>query len=133
MRGAEEEKPEEKEYFSYKRCPGCGIKIHVDTYRCWKCGERAKQERFSSTKPEDAKYCVLVNSADKCVNCYNLQHGLKVCEPIFCYATGRGDCKECKILHPARYECCIETQKTDGVPTAEDVRKLLSREILKRP
>jgi len=133
MRG-EENTQEDKKTYHYRRCSNssCGIKLHTESNKCWKCGAKIAENNYISSKPEDAIYEIPLNNADKCMQCYNVQNGLKVCEPIFCFGTGRGKCNECKILQPIRYECCIETQKTDGVPSQEDIKKLLGGMFLRK-
>lgn len=133
MRGKEEIQTEEKKVYHFKRCTGCGIKLHCDTYRCWKCGEKPTQGNFKSENPEDAKYCISLNNIEKCFQCYNVQNGLKVCEPIICFGTGKGRCDICKQEAGIRFECCQEYQKTEGVPSIEDIKKLISGNIFRKP
>lgn len=126
MRGKEGDKnaEEEKKVYRYKTCSGCGIKLHCDTYRCWKCGEKPILGFYHSDNSEDAKHSLPLNSVEKCVHCCNVQFGLQVCKPIICFGTGRGKCDLCKQLAGTRFDCCQQYQKDEGVPNIEGIKNI---------
>ena len=97
MRGKDDDKkPQEK--YRYIVC-SCGIKLHIDTFRCWKCGQQPKYQAYYSTNIKDAIYCKDLNSVEHCMNCYDITYlNKEPCEPIFCFAKGRGDCDICSRL-----------------------------------
>ncbi|MDR2942469.1 MAG: hypothetical protein LBV17_07760 [Treponema sp.] len=136
MRGKEGDKnaEEEKKVYCYIRCsnPDCGIKLHYETYKCWKCGAKPEAGIYRSTNPEDAKFCLTLNNIEKCFKCYKVQYGSQICEPIFCFGTGRGKCELCKQLPSMRFECCQEYQK-EGVPTKEDIKSIYRRNDFIKP
>ena len=123
MRGTEEDK-KTKERYSYLLCR-CGVKLHIDTYKCWKCEQQPKYQAYSSTNPNDAIYCKKLNSVEHCMQCYAVTYlNKEPCEQIFCFAKGGGDCELCGRLEPTRHECCQKIIKTeDG--SIEDLHKTL--------
>jgi len=95
--------------YIYKRCLPCGIKLHVDSYTCWKCGKRVKDMTYGSENPNDLIFNIYLNKTEKCFSCFNTQHG-KTCKYIFCFGSGRGNCGICNNVESARFNCCQEIQ-----------------------
>jgi hypothetical protein len=58
----------------------------------------------------------------KCVNV--LQRGI-ICEPIRCFATGKGSCENCRRFESTRFECCQEVLKTEGKVSNEEIGLLM--------
>jgi len=120
--------PAERRYI-YKLCPTCGVKLHVDAFFCWKCGNRhnwnantkkwADEMTYGSTNPDDAIYCLRLNNIDKCMTCFNTQKG-KPCDYIMCFGIGKGNCDMCDRFHSTRFMCCQEFQEKERAANMTD-------------
>ncbi|MCL2381319.1 MAG: hypothetical protein FWC64_06960 [Treponema sp.] len=111
---------EGKKCYIYKRCPPCGVKLHVQAYACFRCGNRAQDMTYGSQNPNDAIYNLLLNKVEKCFSCFNTQNG-NPCKPIICFGSGRGKCGICKDFSSIRFNCCQEIQADEKI--LENARK----------
>jgi len=102
--------------YLFRRCPSCGVKMHILAFLCWKCGKRhnynantGKWEEmiYGSQNENDYIYGIFLNDVDKCVTCRNTQNG-KTCAHIYCFGIGKGNCGACKKNHEIRHLCCQE-------------------------
>ena len=115
------DKPQgEKKYF-YRRCPTCGVKLHVAAYRCWKCGNQANYNEdtrqwqdmiYFSNNQNDAIYGRVFNDHERCVSCFNTQKG-RHCKYAICFGTGKGSCGICDRFENVRFMCCQNVQKQE--------------------
>ena len=118
MRGEGKDKKQEQNpvKYYYRLCRSCKTKLHLNEFRCRKCGEPVQSIVYSQN-PEDAIYNTPLNSVKKCMDCHNVRQGI-ICEPIGCFGTGRGSCGYCEKFEWVRFDCCRKAQKEDGVPIA---------------
>jgi len=126
MKGEKEDKKDDQGTYSYKRCKPCGLKIHINTHKCWKCGEKLEEIHYRGhNNPEDTIYSRDLNYTEKCMSCYKVvKLGKEPCQKMICFATARGKCDACRIGFPEIFDCCQETMKAEPPPTAEDWQRL---------
>ena len=109
----EEKSSDGKIVYIYKRCLPCGIKLHVGTRKCLKCGRKATDTTYGSDNPEDAIYNRSLNQVNKCFSCFNTLQG-NPCLYVICFGTGKGDCEICKRFKSIRFECCQKVQAREN-------------------
>jgi hypothetical protein len=113
-----------REYL-YCRCATCGVKIHILSRKCWKCGgrygidEKTLQYRhdgvYSSNDPRDEMCSRRLNDPDLCFMCETALKG-KSCPAVSCFGTGRGKCGDCERYSPVRFSCCQKLISEDPPP-----------------
>ena len=113
---------QDKKRYIYRKCPTCGVKLHIDEYTCWKCGNRydfngntgkwAEDMIYGSTNPSDAIYSLRLNNVKKCMTCRNTQRG-NPCDYSMCFGTGKGRCDNCNRYENTRFMCCQSFQEQE--------------------
>jgi len=122
--------PRERTYI-YRKCPTCGVKLHVCAYRCNKCGGLANRNSitgewddmtYGSTDPSNKIYNLNLCDVDRCMQCHNTTVGTQ-CEYAYCFGTGKGRCDMCNRYEYTRYLCCQAKQKENraGIAAATKV------------
>jgi len=118
----EENQSESKKYY-YRRCPTCGVKIHIDAYRCWKCnGIYNQNEKTGKWNPaplyetddeQNAILCTPLNDVEKCFKCRNTIEKENPCKYTFCFGRGGGKCDLCQQFNYVRFNCCQDVLKAE--------------------
>ena len=123
----------EKRYL-YMKCPTCRVKLHVEAFKCWKCGNRANYNAeakesvneliFGSKDSNYAIYNQKLNDLENCFSCRNTQAG-KACEHCYNFGFGKGRCDLCNEFQSIRFMCCQKAQKLNPNPRRE-LNKMLA-------
>jgi len=134
MRGeGDDKKNQDGRTYLYKKCYGCGAKMHIYGKVCLNCGVNYWEKCwtgewpeviYSSHNPEDAIYSMPMNRVEKCMKCRNVLERGTICRPKFCFATSKGKCENCKTFDPIIFDCCQEIQKAEGVVNGENIETL---------
>ena len=100
----------------YMKCPTCGVKLHLESSRCWKCGGRYNKNKktgeivepviYRSENPDDAIFNTRLCDVDACMTCQRVQKNFPPCFYISCFGTGAGNCEKCLQNYGIRAECC---------------------------
>ena len=126
----------DKKLYFFRRCPSCGVKMHIYAYYCWKCGglynynaagKGVEDVVFQSENPDDADCCAVLNDVEMCFTCRNTQNG-RPCRPARCFGFGNGSCGDCSSFEYARFECCQGVQKREAGAKPADVNAILRAE-----
>jgi hypothetical protein len=114
---------QDKRRYMFRKCPTCGVKLHVSAFTCWKCGNRYNFNAntgkwvddviYGSTNPNDAIYNRILNDVERCLTCQNTQRG-KTCDHAYCFGSGRGRCDMCERYENTRFMCCQMEQERSG-------------------
>jgi hypothetical protein len=148
LKKGEEREETKRRLFLYFLCPTCGVKLHLDAYWCWKCGNQANwnankkngdgtlgayevKGAYASDDPEDGIYCRKMNDCEICMTCKNTQLN-RTCAYFHCFGSGRGNCGVCERTPNSPFLCCRERrEEKERNPPETTVERMLRGRLFK--